>query len=114
MARNLMDFCENYEVEKKCAPEVMNARKIEEIKPGEDTPIWPYGEKQEQLDEVCEKCEHGHFEINKMECPVCKSNLIEKRDISEFSYGPTKPSHTVYLYKCSECKKFLLSYTQLL
>jgi hypothetical protein len=113
MARCLMDLCENYGEENKCTLEIMNARKVKEIKPGEDIPIWPYGEQQEKLDQICEKCEHGHFEIDKIECPVCQSNQIEPRIISELSYGPVKPSHTVYFYKCNECKHLLFSYTKL-
>jgi uncharacterized paraquat-inducible protein A len=109
-----MYLCDNYREENKCAQEIINARNVNEIKPGEKIPIWPYGEQQEKLDHICEKCEHAHFEINELECPVCRSNLVEQRRISEMSYGPVKPSHIVYFYKCSECRKPLFSYTRLL
>jgi hypothetical protein len=113
MARYLMDLCDNYDEENKCHPEVANARRVSELKEGEEIPTWPVGADQQRLDSICEKCEHAHFEIDKLECPVCQSNQIEPRIISELSYGPVKPSHTVYFYKCNECKQLLFSYTKL-
>ena len=77
MQRYLMDFCLNYRKEA-CDARVKTARLPKENPEGKPFDIWPCGEEQKELDEICEKCESRYFKIYKKECLVCGSEEFQK------------------------------------
>ena len=97
-----------------CPPEVGKFAHAEAKRQAwEKTKVWPSHNELKKLDEICRKCQKGFFSIEKRECPVCGSSQVESGFIKEFSYGPVKPSHTIYPYKCAACGKSLFSYREL-
>ena len=111
--RYLMDFCFKYQQNSCPVDQIKNARQPKETKEEEVPAIFPYGQEQEKLDRICEKCEHGLFEIDKFECPVCKSRAIASATIGKISLEPVKSSWTIYRYHCLGCKSLLFSYKKL-
>jgi ribosomal protein L37E len=73
MPRYLMDLCSKYQEAKCPVDAVKNARKAQEL--NGETPLFPSGDDQEKLDEICEKCEERMFEIETPECPVCNGGI---------------------------------------
>ena len=109
MDRYLRDICEHYRG-KNCDPEVHKDRMPKEIQPAESIPIW---EPNEALDKICAACSEGQFRIEKRECPVCGSLNIDSRIIKGLAYGSTGLSRQLYLYKCENCGKNLVSIIEL-
>lgn len=102
MPRYLMDLCFEYRESNCPVAEVNNARRALEVK-GE-IPLFPSGEDQEKLDQLCEKCEKRMFEIESPECPVCHGS-IELAITSQGEAGSMK----IYQYRCSQCDSLLYS-----
>lgn len=108
MARFLMDLCFKYKNSDCKVNEVKNARRASEIKEAGEIPLFPYGEAQERLDQICEKCKDRMFEIQESVCPVCQGGLGPAL-ISEWQAGSMK----VYQYRCAQCDSLLYSHKKI-
>jgi hypothetical protein len=114
MARYLMDFC--YFCEKEvCDETVKAARKMSgPLKLGDPGPIFPFGKEQEKLDDICESCPHGLFEVEELgnpRCRVCHWELwdIDKGIIEKVDLDNQASSKVLYRLKCPSCGKNLCS-----
>jgi ribosomal protein L37E len=105
MERFLMDRCFNYQ-ERTCQVEdVINARMSQE---GALPRVFPFGEEQRKLDQICEKCPDRLFEIDAPICPACQGE-IKRAIVTEETAGAVKPSWTIYHYRCRQCQSPLYS-----
>jgi hypothetical protein len=103
MARYLMDACIFYK-KRDCPNEkVSNARRGGPVEPGKPFPMFPTGLEQEKLDEVCESCPSGRFEMRDETCPVCREDFRFKRDQPEREdLGPESRPEWYYFFRCHE------------
>jgi len=106
----LRHFCRNWRGGN-CHPDVKCSNSAEEIKNGQEPPMFATGEKSERLDQICSKCDHRIFEIQKEECPVCmKNNIFTKIIIPVEPPSQAKESClSEYFYKCTNCSTKLYS-----
>lgn len=107
MSRYLMDLCFKYEQRKCSVDEVKNARVPGEAKENR-MPMFPSGEEQERLDQVCEKCDARMFKINSPVCPVCQGG-IGPASMS----GGNVDSWKIYQYRCLHCNSLLYSHKKI-
>lgn len=118
MERDLMDFCPHYEKDV-CDETVKSARRMSGPQgPGDPAVMFPVGEEQKKLDEICESCPHGLFGVEKPEdplCRVCRRGLwdIEKSIIKEGTVNDETGSIPIYHFKCPQCNKEVFSKTNL-
>jgi hypothetical protein len=102
MPRYLMDLCFKYQVANCPVDDIKNARQAQEVKGG--IPLFPSGDDQEKLDQICEKCVKRMFEIETPECPVCRGG-VGPALVSEWEADSMK----IYQYRCSQCDSLLYS-----
>jgi hypothetical protein len=110
MVEGLMHICQGWG-DSYCHPDVSEPKLPRETGPGEPARLWPCGEEQRRLDEICRFCKHRIFTIEKPECPICEKESIEPGTyIRSFSSGPVKPSFEEFIYKCRICGTDLISH----
>ena len=115
ITRYLMDSCFIYQEGSCPVDEIRLSRRAQEIKPGEEIPTFPVGAEQQKLDQICEKCDRGIFEIQEdRRCPVCLSDLTSLDWVGETGVGP-KPAAPpdTYTYRCGKCRRVLYSHTRI-
>ena len=114
MERNLMDFCYYYEKEV-CDKTVKTARRMTgPLEPGDPIKMFPIGKEQEKLDEICESCPHGLFEVEEPgdpRCRVCHRELwnIDKGIIEKEALDHGAAFKVGFRLKCPICGKNLFS-----
>jgi len=76
----------------------------------EKTHIWPVGEAQQRLDDICKKCDYLMIEVKERKCPACTSENIQP-----FEYLTSTRIETTqrYNYKCDQCGCKLVSLKRL-
>jgi len=111
----LMHYCINW-AEEGCHPDVSKYKYAKELKPGEEIPIWPVGEEQKKLDEICEKCESRFFEIEENKCLVCGNTKLLSHPIPPKIWPPTSIKVNgraeQFFYKCEKCRTNLYSFKE--
>jgi ribosomal protein L37E len=103
-----MDFCSKYQKLICRVEKVANARRPREITEGTGPRVFPLGEEQELLDQICEKCPERLFEIEFATCPVCQGE-IERAIIDEERARAAKVLRIIYRYRCRRCGSPLYS-----
>ena len=103
MPRYLMDLCFIYQEGDCPIDDIKNARRVGKIEE-DKMKLFPSGEDQERLDQICEKCERRMFKIETPECPVCHGG-IGPAIISKWKAA----SRTIYQYRCIQCNSLLYS-----
>lgn len=102
--------------EESCHPEVNKHKHPKELKEGEEILLWPSGEEQKKLDEICKKCEYRFFEIEKSECPVCGKTPLATPISPDFLLPSSvieKAMPERFNYKCVNCGTYLYAYKEL-
>jgi hypothetical protein len=118
MTRYLMDFCYHYNKEV-CDETIRAARRMGgPLEPGDPIQMFPIGQEQEKLDEICESCPHGLFEVEEAggpRCRVCHNELwnIDKNIIKKGALDRGKVLKVAYRLECPSCGKTLYSYINL-
>jgi len=114
--KDLMHYCVNWG-EEGCHPDVCKHEYPKELKEGEEIPIWPVGEGQEKLDEICGKCEYRFFEIEENKCLVCGNTELLSHPIPPKIWPPTsikvKGWVEQFFYKCEKCGTNFCSFKEL-
>jgi hypothetical protein len=102
MPKYLMWLCKNRD--KDSCDEAIKA--VGNIYPEPDGPfvnIARYGDVQEALDEKCESCPQGLFEMENDRCPVCHDDSGFKRSKPEkANLGLESKPEWFYLFSCEE------------
>lgn len=62
-----------------CNPEVSKQINQQETGLGQTAHMWPNGDGQRRLDEICMTCEHRVFEIETSECPNLRKQILSAR-----------------------------------
>ncbi len=110
MEEGLMHICQHWG-NSDCHEAVKENAFISELSPGDSVPLMACGEDLKRLDEICKNCTNNAFSIEKPECPICGTVLIERGAwFKSFSSGPVKPSEEVFIYKCRKCNRVLNSH----
>ena len=118
MERYLMDLCLNYGKDF-CNDEVRSARRMSgPDEPGDPSERFPRGKKQARLDEICESCPSGFFEIEGQEAPTCSVCLCElwdldKNVVKESRIDDEAGSILIYDFNCPRCTKHGYSKTNI-
>lgn len=113
MQRYLMDSCYCYHCRKQvCNEKIKGARVASPIEPGTPSPMYPKGTEQKKLDEICQSCPNGLFEIDSSEkpkCPVCHEELwnIDNTKIEEVTLKGGATPLLIYHFRCPGCGKNL-------